>query len=179
MMAILDYYHSKYGEASRTAKFISPDGLEVYVLKWDESQIKEGVTMYVTLGASNLLGDSNEGCEFFIGLTPEVDSIANALAEIAIHGNGTKGIPSSGDTTTLAYKLWEGTSARTFMFTDGDEVIPSVKNELGKDIRFIQLVPLFDSELKYKKMHGEGALWERLEKMEMPYWDSIREDTFL
>lgn len=179
MTTISNYYRSKYGEPAREAEFVSPEGVVIHVLKWDESQTNEGVTMYATLGANCLLGGAGEGCEFFIGMFPEVDSIADALAEIALHGNGTKDVPNSGDTTTLAYDLWRGTAARAFMFADGDEIISPIKNESGKQIRFIQLVPLFEKELAYKKEHGEDALWEKFKEAEVPYWDSTRKDSLM
>lgn len=167
-----------YGEPVREAEYKSPEGALLQVFKWDESQTDEGVTMYATLGANRNLGDSTESCEFFIGMTPEADSITDALAEIALHGNGTTDIPNSGDTTTLAYELWLSTKAKTFLFTDGDEIISPIKNDSGKQIWFIQLVPLFENELTYKKAHGEEALWEKFEEFEVPYWDSSREDSF-
>ncbi|BFN33304.1 suppressor of fused domain protein [Vibrio harveyi] len=177
MTSIFDYYRAMYGEPAREAEYKSPEGALVQIFKWDESQTDEGVTMYATLGANRNLGDSTESCEFFIGMMPEADSIADALAEIALHGNGTTDIPNSGDTTTLAYELWSGTKAKTFMFTDGDEIISPIKNEFGKQIWFIQLVPLFEKELAYKKEHGEEALWEKFEESEVPYWDSSRGDS--
>jgi hypothetical protein len=178
MTTIAEYYHSKYGAPAREAEFTSPDGAVIQVFKWDEEQTDEGVTMYATLGANVALGDSSESCEFFIGMTPSADSIVVALAEVALHGNGSKDVPSSGDTISLAYELWKGTKAKSFMFTDGDEIVPPTKNEEGKPVGFIQLVPLFDSELSYKKNHGENALWERFEEKNVPYWDSSRGDFF-
>lgn len=178
MTTIFDHYRSMYGEPARKAEFKSPEGTVIQVFKWDEWQTDEGVTMYATLGANRILGDSTESCEFFIGMTPEADSIADALAEIALHGNGTMDIPNSGDTTTLAYELWKGTQAKTFMFTYGDEIISPIKTESGKQIWFIQLIPLFEKELAYKKAHGEDALWEKLEATDVPYWDSTRKDSF-
>lgn len=177
MTSILDHYRKLYGEPLRTAEFKSPEGVVVQVLKWDESQTDEGVTMYATLGANRILGNTAESCEFFIGMMPSADSVADALAEVALHGNGTSDIPNSGDTTTLAYELWEGTKAKTFMFTGGDDIISSIKDEDGKRVWFIQLVPLFARELAYKKEHGEQALWKRFERDEVPYWDSSRDDS--
>ena len=38
-------------------------------------------------------------------------------------------------------------------------------------------MPLFDRELIYKKEHGEEALWEKFEEIDVPYWDSTRGDS--
>lgn len=178
MNDVLNNYLAMYGEPTRKAKYKSSDGKTIQIFKWDEDQTDEGVVMYATLGASFILGDIEESCEFFIGLTPNADDISDALAEVALHGNGTVDIPDSGDTVTLSYELWHGTKARSFMFTDGDEIVPPMKDEHGRQVWFIQLVPLFDEELSYKKEHGEDALWEAFESDEVPYWCSSRESAF-
>jgi hypothetical protein len=178
MMTISNYYRSKFGEPIRQAEFTSPEGIKVQVLKWSDAQTEEGVTMYATVGAHENLGSSIKSCEFFIGVTPEVDDIVDALAEVALSGNGSKEVPSSGDSITLSYDLWSGTNIRNFMFTDGSEIIKSVKNENGTNICFLQLVPLYESELRYKKSHGESALWEKFEANGIPYWNSSRGEAF-
>jgi hypothetical protein len=86
---IQNYYIAKYGEPSRRAKFVSPEGIIVEIFKWNKNATSEGVAIYATIGASDVLGDSVNGCEFFIGLEPEVDDIVQALAEVALHGNGS------------------------------------------------------------------------------------------
>lgn len=178
MTTIVKHYELLFGKPVREAEFKAPSGEVIKIYKWDQSQTDEGVTMYATLGASQVLGDSKGSCEFFIGMTPSCDSIANALAEVALHGNGTKNIPNSGDTISLDYTLWKETSAKNFMFTDGDEIISPIKDEMARLICFIQLIPLFDSELKFKKEKGEDALWLVFEEKEVPYWDSMRKGVF-
>jgi hypothetical protein len=166
-------YERKYGVPSRSAKFVAPTGEVVEVLKWTEQKTGEGVTIYATLGSSFVLGDSDRTCEFFIGLTPDADDVVAALAEVALDGNGTKNIPGVGDSITLAYPLWKGTEMRSFLFTDGHELIPSL-TETVQRIDFIKLVPLFSSELEFKRQFGDKALWEKFESMAIPYWDPHR-----
>lgn len=177
MTTISNYYISKYGNPEREAEFVSPEGKKILIYKWNEDQTGEGVAMYATIGASHSLGCEQHTCEFFIGMTPSADNVVQALAEVALHGNGSDKIPDSGDTLTLVYDLWEGTKAKSFMFTDGEEILPPL-SENGKHVEFIQLIPLFDSELQYKKEHGEEFLWDRFEEKEVPYWDSSRESAF-
>jgi hypothetical protein len=166
-------YFRKYGEPSRTAEFVSRGGSRIQIFKWTEDQTGEGVTMYATAGASETLGDGTQSCEFFVGLTPAVDEVAEALAEIALRGIGSTAVPSPGDTTTLSFPLWPGTRMQSMLFTDGSELIPSY-TDATKRIDFIQLVPLFDSELDFKKKYGEKALWEKFESTKVPYWNSNR-----
>jgi Suppressor of fused protein (SUFU) len=170
---LLAYYITKFGKPTRRAEFVSPEKNKVQVCKWDGDQTNEGVTMYATIGANKVLGDSTNSCEFFIGISPEVDDIVEALAEVALHGNGRHAIPKSGDSITLSYHLWKETKANSFLFTDGQEILPSFIYG-DKKIEFIQLVPLFLSELDYKKKYGEEKLWEMFESKLTPYWSSNR-----
>ncbi|WP_419905545.1 suppressor of fused domain protein [Kiloniella sp.] len=176
MSVIANYYLNKYGKPEREAEYITQDGRAVEIYKWTEEQCGEGVTMYATIGANENLGDDQSSCEFFIGITPAADDIVEALAEVAFDGNGTNDVPSSGDTITLAFNLWPKTKAKSFMFTDGTDIIPPLSHK-NKNIKFIQLVPLFDEELIYKKKHGEEALWKYFEVKEVAYWNSLRNNS--
>jgi hypothetical protein len=122
---------------------------------------------------STILGDSLQSCEFFVGLSGNVDELAGSLAEVGLHGNGTSRVPVSGDSVTLSYPLWPGTAMRSFMFTDGAGLLPSYADSQHR-IDFIQLVPLFDEELEFKKRKGEAALWRAFEAAGVPYWDPRR-----
>lgn len=176
-MTVTEYYHKKFGIPSREAEFIENTGKKIEIYKWDENLTDEEVVIYATGGASTILGTSETSCEFFIGLTPQVDDIAQALAEVALHGSGNSDIPKPGDTTTLTYPLWRGTNASAFLFTEGDEIIWPTR--IGnKNIVFLQLVPIFPAEIEYKKVNGVEALWSAFESLQVPYWDSRREQAF-
>jgi hypothetical protein len=105
MSTLADYYAAKWGQPSTEAEFIAPGGARIEIWKWTAEQTTEGITMYATLGASAVLGDERASCEFFIGLIPEADDIAPALAEIGLEGNGTGGVPASGDTLAALWRL--------------------------------------------------------------------------
>ncbi|UWQ81227.1 suppressor of fused domain protein [Leisingera sp. S132] len=178
MSEIFEYYQSLLGTPARHAEFKTAEGCIVQVLKWEQGQTDEGVTMYATIGGNSNLKNAEQGCEFFIGLTPKVDDIAETLAEAALHGCGTSAIPSSGSTITLTQALWSGTTAKTLMFSDGCEIIPPMNRSDGTQVIFLQLVPLFPAELAYKSANGEEALWQRFEALDVPYWDSQRACAF-
>ena len=177
MHSVQEVYLSRFGTPSRTARFVPADGGEIYVLKWDEDRLDEGVTMYCTAGASRWIGEAQKTCEFFIGISPAVDEIARAVAEVGRHGRGDGAIPVSGDSITLAGPLWNGTAMRTFMFTDGSELLEPVTIE-SRNTQFMQLVPLFDSELEFKRSKGEAALWNAFEMRRVRYWSSSRQPAF-
>lgn len=171
------YYKSRYGPPERKSVVVTHGGERIEVCKWSARTTGEGGALYATLGAGELLGNRHEGCEFFITLSPDADDIAKALAETGADGNGTKAIPASGDTITLGYPLWRGTRAHAFLFAKGDDVLPPVSLP-EKEILFIRLVPLFESELQYKNEKGEAALWRRFRQDAVAYWDSTREQAF-
>jgi len=87
----------------------------------------------------------------FLLLSPEVDSIAEAIAQIAIEGSGSSNIPQYGDTITLSFPLWEGSEIYTILFNDGAKILAPLKIN-NNFIKFIQLVPLFSNELQLKRI---------------------------
>jgi len=171
---IRKHLEARFGKPSREASFVPPVGPTIEVLKWEKDASGEGVSIYATIGACEALVADERRCEFFVGLTPDVDDIAPALAEVALDGSGTGRVPNFGDTVTLAGPLWSQTQARTFLFASrGDQVIPNLQTAHGL-IEFIQLVPLFANELKLKQKLGETGLWEHFKQTRVPYWDSRR-----
>jgi hypothetical protein len=168
------HYRECFGAPTREAEFVSKTGERIEVWKWSEAASGEGVCIYATIGASIELDATSKRCEFFLGIAPEVDDVVESLAEVALHGTGTKQAPHFGDTVTLPWGLWNGTAMTTFLITEGgDEIIRPLRKP-GCDVDFLQLVPLFPSECAYKKAHGENELWEQFESKQVPYWDSKR-----
>lgn len=172
-MDVRTYYRGLYGEPDREARFVTKSGQTVFVYKWDAALNPEGVAIYATDGARLMQRTENRGYEFFIGLTPEADGVAEAIAEAALHGNGTSFPPTSGDTITLSYTLWPSTAASTFLFEDGSEIIPPLTDEVSA-VHFMQLVPLFPAELDFKKNFGVEALWDLFCREQIEFWNSQR-----
>lgn len=171
---IAAHYASLFG-AAETRHVYKTKTHSFEVLCWSPQQTGEDVYIFATVGAFATMGLAIHRCEFFFGLTGQPPGVPGALAEVALDGNGTGGIPSSGDTITLAFDLWEGTGARSFMFTDGGEAIipPLRKGDVAVD--FVQLVPLYADEVAYKKAHGQAALWQHFEANQVAYWDPHRD----
>ena len=172
-MNVDDYYVKRYGEPCREARYISQNEDIIYIYKWGPEKTNEGVTIYATMGVSQILKTDKLACEFFIGIEPEIDGIVEALAETGIEGNGTRFPPNSGDTLTLSMPLWEGALVKTFMFSNGAGILPPIACGEYK-INFIKLVPLFEDEILYKVKYGEDGLWKYFEKNNVPYWSSER-----
>ena len=168
------HYLQRFGEPDRDASFVAPNGTEIQIWKWSTLRSKEDVCIYATVGASEVLSSGTRRCEFFVGLQPEADDIVDALAEVAMHGNGTDEVPSFGDTLTLAYPLCQGTDMKTFLFASrGDEIIPQLTQNRGT-VDFIKLIPLFPKELEVKQKGGEEELWSLFRKDFVPYWNPYR-----
>lgn len=68
---------------------------------WSQNETGEGVYIYASIGGVAHLRTPDRACEFFVGLLPEVDTIASALAETALEGTGSGKLPLPGDTITL------------------------------------------------------------------------------
>lgn len=171
---VREHYVQRFGEPEREAEFVPPTGPAIEVLKWSAGQTGEDVAIYSTVGACEALnGSRTKRHEFFIGFAPEVDEVAEALAEVALEGSGRSRIPGSGDTIKLPFPLWPNTEAMAFLFTTGDEIIEPLHIS-DRTVFFMQLVPLFARELSFKKQFGEDRLWQRFQELHVPYWDPRR-----
>ena len=167
------HYLKRFGNPWRRALYRTGD-TRIQILAWTPKQTDEEVYIFATIGAYARMGDPTSTCEFFLGLTGCPEGLAESLAEVALDGIGTGGVPASGDTLTLAIPLWQSIAAQTYMFTDGgDAIIPPLEAKETR-VEFIQLVPLFRQEAAFKTKFGEAALWEAFEQAAIPYWDPGR-----
>lgn len=85
--AVRDLCIARWGEPSRNARF-QVDGFRVEIFKWNADVNREGVNLYITIGASAqpLAGrDTGHRVEFFTGLLPARDEIASPLAALALY----------------------------------------------------------------------------------------------
>ena len=105
--------------------------------------------------------------------------VAEAMAEVALHGSGQERVPRSGDSITLSFPLWKGSGMNMFLFRLDEEsdVIPRLKIK-NLTVSFIKLVPIFRQELEFKQNYGEAALWDAFAQNTTPYWKVDRESTF-
>jgi hypothetical protein len=147
----------------------------VEVYKWDPEATPEGVALYATIGASELplVGhDPAHRAEFFVGLLPAKDDIARPLAMLASHSAHEKTALDHGHTVIFLEPFWAGTSLRTFLvMRPVSEILPTLGLPGGVHVEFLQAIPLFQSELAFKKANGAEALLRRWEESGVPFWD--------
>src|SRR3954452_9474478 len=154
--AVRDLYIARWGEPSRNARF-QVDELEVEILKWNADANREGVNLYVTIGASArpLTGrDTGHRVDVFTGLLPARDEIASPLAALAIYPAREGVALDHGHTVQAGGPLWPGTKMRCFLVLRpiGDIIAPLVLPN-GEHVDFLQAIPIFESELAYKAEH--------------------------
>lgn len=150
-----EYLHARWGEPARSATFWG-DGNDVSVSKWDSSQNGEGVTLYVTSGASVRVCDVASGrrIEFVLGFMPEQDDAAKSLAMLA--GSVASGSNvDRGHTVTLLDEFWPGSQFYSFMILPAIEpTIPLLRLDDGTHVEFLEVMPLYGAELELKKSHS-------------------------
>jgi hypothetical protein len=149
------------------------------VLKWDGATTGEGVTLYTTLGASDQPMDSahiGHRVEFFIGLRPERDQIASPLADLALYPTRQRVVVDHGHTIPADKPFWPGTAMHHFLVSR--TVIPIIEPlelEDGTHVEFLQVMPIFESELSYKRQHGADGLLARWKQREVAFWNPDRQ----
>jgi hypothetical protein len=175
--AVRQHYVAVLGEPSRRASY-KIDSYPAEVFKWDAAANPHGVGFYASIGASRdpLSGlYPSHRVEFFVGFLPEQDGVARPLAMVALdpvlHGSAL----GPGQTVTYPEPLWLGTEMCSFLILRPQvQIVPDLVFSDGVHVEFLQLVPIFASELEFKVAHGADALMAELEQACVPFWDPNR-----
>ncbi|GAC1676971.1 MAG: hypothetical protein NVS9B2_27750 [Steroidobacteraceae bacterium] len=176
--SVREYYVGRWGNPSRKAKFHVKDfAVEVY--KWDKDANSEGVTMYVTLGASAFAMpgmNTLNRYEFIMGLLPARDDVVSAFAGLALY-HAREGVAvAHGHTVSSETPLWQGTKMRAFLvLRQVRPILGTLRLADGVSVEFLQAVPIFEAEREYKNQHGTEMLLDKWEKAQVPFWHTDRE----
>jgi hypothetical protein len=175
--AVRDLYRARWGEPSRQAAFRT-GGHQIEIYKWDASANGEGVDLYATLGASaeDMPGvEEGHRVEYFVGLQPGRDDVASALAALGLFAQREGETVDHGHTVPADGPLWPGTEMSAFLvLRQIGEILPALTLPNGVHIEFLQAVPVFESERRFKAAHGAEALLRRWESARVPFWDPRR-----
>ncbi len=150
------YYVDKWGEPSREMQF-SNECANVDVLIWDPSEATMGVTMYATVGGSNYKipgSDVDHRQEFYVGLLPEADNIAGALAMLAAHSTITGRMLDHGHFFRAQQPIIDERSGLYgfFLLSSFDEngdFEPPVVLADGRHVALFMAVPAFSNEIDF------------------------------
>ena len=176
---VIAHYKAAWGQPSRTADF-ERDGYRLQVFKWSANQNPEGVNLYATSGLSAYAlahRDLRHRIELYVGLEPAVDDVARSLALLALVTLVDKLTIGSDHTVQFPEPLWSGTAMRTFLISaPTPEILPALSpREGGLHVDFHPVIPIYDSELQFKRDHSADDLIERWRAHAMPYWNPNRE----
>jgi hypothetical protein len=173
-------YAARLGEPDREAQF-EKDGIKISILKYAPSPATGDVTLYLTAGVSDLVQpeyDSTHRLEFFIGLLPGADQIAESLAWLGLMPQFSGKPLAHGHTWRSSGPVIPGYDFRGFfVLQSGEPIVPPIELD-DVHVQVLMVAPLFTDELDYFRDHGTDALWDRMEEAEVPIWDPRRVSTF-
>jgi hypothetical protein len=162
---------------SRQAAFCG-NGAGVEIYTWDAARNCEGVDLYATIGASvqDMPGATvGHRVEYFVRLQPGRDAVVSSLAALAMFARREGETVDHGHTVPAGGPLWPGTDLTAFLvLRQVAQILPPLTLADGIHIEFLQGVPIFDSELRFKAAYGAEALLQRWGKAGTPFWDPRR-----
>lgn len=171
------HYLSVWGEPSREAVF-SLGEHKIEIFKWSHDRTDEGVNLYATCGAGRVALSGSDGghrVEFVTGLLPEEDGIARGLAILGTYPLTGHSI-SYGESITLPDPLWPGGRMKSFLAVRPmEDLVRDLALPDGSHVQFMNVVPVYESELKLR--NGRSAEWliGELNDNGVPWWDPRRE----
>ncbi|MFI7538216.1 suppressor of fused domain protein [Streptosporangium sp. NPDC049376] len=179
--SVRDYYSDKLGDPVREASF-AKGKFRVDILKWDPSPVTDGVNIYATLGASDHSipgGDLLHRQEFFVGLAPERDDIAEPLARLGGYSSFTGRRLDSGHIIRLSENLVDDSEMSGFLVVAplGD-FLPAASMADGRHVEFLMAIPVYPEELDFAARNGVEDLREVMASRNIPFWRLERGSTF-
>jgi Suppressor of fused protein (SUFU) len=85
-------------------------------------------------------------------LIPEKDDVASPLAALALYHARKGASVGHGDTVAAEQPLWPGTEMRRFLVVrPRDDYLPPLNLTDDLHVEFLQAIPIFESELEYKR----------------------------
>ncbi|BDZ53055.1 suppressor of fused domain protein [Agromyces marinus] len=175
---VYDAYLARWGEPSRRADFDNGSRPQIAILKWDAASNGLGVVLYATLGASaEDMPQANPGhrVEYFVGLRPGRDDVGSPLAALGLFASSENELVDHGHTVASDRPLWPGANMSSFLvLRQTGEILPALELPGGVHVEFLQAIPIFESERRFKVAHGAEALMRRWEGAETPFWDPDR-----
>ncbi|HEV8421216.1 MAG TPA: suppressor of fused domain protein [Actinomycetota bacterium] len=175
--AVHELYRSHWGKPSRRARFKVGE-FDIEVDKWEAKSNPEGVNLYATIGASARplpRQDLKHRLEFFLGLTPAQDEVASPLAALGLYSARQGEGLDHGHTAPSDGPLWSGSRMRTFLVVRArPDFLPALELSDKLHVEFLQAIPIFESERRFKIRHGVEALLRRWEEGGVAFWDAGR-----
>jgi hypothetical protein len=178
--AVRDSYRARWGKPARTTRFGGDKVVKIAVeiLKWDSTSNPEGMTLYATVGASAwpLAGrPPSERIELFVGLAPERDKIAGALAALSLYPAREGVTLDHGHTVPSDGPLWPGSAMSSFLVVRARPgFLPPLELPDGIRVEFLQVIPIYECERAYKKAEGVDALIDCWTEARTLFWDPDR-----
>lgn len=131
----------------------------------------EGVTRYVTLGASRApMNDpaspvveavAGPRMELVLSVRARPDSVLRRLAMLAATPAVDGVVVSPGMVLELGEPLWDGARFSAVLVVEPGGLIPNLELGGGRDpVRFCPVLPITANEAAYKRVHGSAALEE-------------------
>jgi hypothetical protein len=131
----------------------------------------EGVTRYVTLGASRSpmndpaspVLDTVAGprMELLLSVRARPDSVLRRLAVLAASPAVDGVVLAPGMVLELGEPLWDGARFSAVLIAEPGGLVPDLELGEGRDpVRFCPVLPITANEAAYKRVHGPAALEE-------------------
>lgn len=174
------HYRGLWGECDESWSFELPNDVVFRVLRWAEGNNPLGVSLYATIGASThaMCGvEFGHRVEFVLGLSPDVEEVAESLATLASYPYRRGEALGSGHTVSLARPLWRGARVTSFLLSEQRKmkvVPPLLLSSAGTHVEFLQAIPIFEEEREYVRTARGETLLSRFERMQVRFWDPNR-----
>jgi hypothetical protein len=132
--------------------------------------------VYVTTTATNcgFINVSKRRVEFYLGINKDIYETSDLLTGLTAELLDVETLPAAGETFDNIAPLWSSTAMTALLLAQvGSIQFPSIIVD-GVCVSFLKVIPIYRSELVYKKAFGHHDLLEKMRTSETEYWNINR-----
>lgn len=174
---VRDHYVSTFGPPT-DSDTIQREGVDVEICRWPAPPGYPG-TLVATLGGAAVPSPhplESHRCEFYALLSPGLPLIGHILADLATYpvSEGAR----LGDSHTVDFQrpLSDlNDMHQVLLIRPNDDFLPAFASKVSDmHVEFLEVIPVFRSEVVFKQQHGVGALFETWEARKVAFWNPGR-----
>lgn len=174
---VRDHYLAAFGPPTGSDA-IRRDGVDIEICRWPAPPGYPG-TLVATLGGAAVISPppfESHRLEFYALLSPSLPLIGHVLADLATYPLSERAGLGDSHTVDFQRPLSDLNGMHhVLLIRPNDDFLPSLTSTVSDvHVEFLEVIPVFESEVVFKKKHGVGVLFETWEGRDVPFWNPGR-----
>ncbi|TNB72979.1 suppressor of fused domain protein [Arthrobacter sp. BB-1] len=172
-----EHYVAVVGSEPEHHEMRTRSGESVGVFEWPKGASRMGVHLYASAGATRHgPGAGKHAVELFLGVNTGSDAVKEGFANMILSVLKSNTVPQHGVFVAGNWKVIKGRQFTGWVLTERpDDLIPELQLAGGRHVVFLDALPVFPEEARYRHGNRSDELFEIWEEIGLKSWDLDRD----